>query len=211
MTEQLPPANIEAEEAILGSLMFDSKAIAKVEDCLPVRAFYPTSHQIIYQACLALHDKGKKCDYIQLADWLGSRQLLEDVGGTTKLASLLNRTVSGVNIDRYSKLVLEKYRRRQIIIIGHKIVELGYDPYLAIEEVFQEIKESLPEEIYDEPNKKTDSSVSEALYRVSNPNNHSEVIELKADVDNGDLLEDTMASLKVQADKIAKRIWEQKK
>lgn len=213
MDNNLPPTNIEAEEAILGEIIFDPNALARIKDWLPPKAFYPTAHQIIYQACLALSQEGLGCDFIQLSDWLASRQLLEDVGGSRKLAELLNRTVSAINIDRYAQIVLEKYQRRQIIALGQQITQLGSDPYLKIEDIYQKIKDSLPTELSNQTKPSVSPSVSKAVYRKHNPMDISEEIELTADLGNVILLEDTMASIKQSADAIANRIWnnEQKK
>ena len=60
----LPPANIEAEEAILGGILFDPQAISRIEVGLNPQAFYSTSHQEIYQTCLQLHHQGKSTDFI---------------------------------------------------------------------------------------------------------------------------------------------------
>ena len=123
----LPPASIEAEEAILGGILFDPEAITRVGELVVKDAFYVKAHQEIYQAALSLNLKGKPTDFISVSTYLSDRDLLEQVGGTTKLAQLLNRTVSAVNVDRYANLIMEKYVRRQLITSGHEIVDLGYD------------------------------------------------------------------------------------
>ncbi|MGB5636135.1 MAG: DnaB-like helicase N-terminal domain-containing protein [Waterburya sp.] len=126
MTEinNLPPASIEAEEAILGGILFDPEAITRVGELIVKDAFYVKAHQEIYHAALSLNAKGKPTDFISLSTYLSDRDLLEHVGGTTKLAQLLNRTVSAVNIDRYANLIMKKYVRRQLITSGHEIVDL---------------------------------------------------------------------------------------
>jgi replicative DNA helicase len=131
----LPPANIEAEEAILGGILLDPEAMARVAELIVTDAFYVQAHREIYQAALILHGKGKPTDFMSVSGYLSDRDLLEKVGGTTKLAQLLNRTVSAVNIDRYANLVMDKYIRRQLITSGHEIVDLGYDTAKELEEV----------------------------------------------------------------------------
>jgi replicative DNA helicase len=137
MTEidNLPPANIEAEEAILGGILLDPEAMTRVAELIVADAFYVQAHREIYQAALILHSKGKPTDFMSVSTYLSDRDLSEKVGGTTKLAQLLNRTVSAVNIDRYANLVMDKYIRRQLITSGHEIVDLGYDTTKELEEV----------------------------------------------------------------------------
>jgi replicative DNA helicase len=131
----LPPANIEAEEAILGGILLDPEAMTRVAELIVADAFYVQAHREIYQAALILHSKGKPTDFMSVSTYLSDRNLLEKVGGTTQLAQLLNRTVSAVNIDRYANLVMDKYIRRQLITSGHEIVDLGYDTTKELEEV----------------------------------------------------------------------------
>ena len=66
-------------------------------------------------------------DLVAVSTYLADQKLLKKVGGQAKLSQLLNRTVSAVNIDRYTALVLNKYQRRQIVHTAHEIAELGYD------------------------------------------------------------------------------------
>ncbi len=145
MTElnNLPPSSIEAEEAILGGILFDPDAITRVAELIVKDAFYVKAHQEIYHAALSLNSKGKPTDFISISTYLSDRDLLEQVGGTTKLAQLLNRTVSAVNIDRYAKLIMEKYIRRQLITSGHEIVYLGYDNATELETVLDSAEQKI--------------------------------------------------------------------
>ena len=139
----LPPASIEAEEAILGGILFDPEAITRVGELVVKDAFYVKAHQEIYQAALSLNTKGKPTDFISISTYLSDRDLLEQVGGTAKLAQLLNRTVSAVNIDRYANLIMEKYIRRQLITSGHEIVDLGYDNATELEIVLDSAEQKI--------------------------------------------------------------------
>jgi replicative DNA helicase len=123
---RLPPQNIDAEEGILGGILLDPGAIARVAPILTPEMFYISSHQTIYRAALTLYEQGKTADLMQVADCLGDRQLLEKAGGRAKLAQLVERTVSAVNVDALAELVREKSVRREIIATGSQISLLGY-------------------------------------------------------------------------------------
>ena len=139
----LPPQSIEAEESILGGILFDPKAIGRVIDVMVTEAFYVQAHQEIYQGALALHSQGKPTDLITVTIWLRDHHLLDHIGGTAYLAQLVDRTVSAVNIDRYAALVMDKYLRRQLISAGHEIVDLGYDSTQNLEVVFDEAEKKI--------------------------------------------------------------------
>lgn len=123
----LPPQNIEAEVAILGGIMLDPEAITRVSHRLSIEAFYISAHSYIYQAAVQLHATYQPTDLLSVTAWLADHNLLNRVGGRNKLATLVDCTVSAVNINALADLVMEKYRRRQLIKVGNEIVQLGYE------------------------------------------------------------------------------------
>jgi replicative DNA helicase len=125
--DKLPPQNIEVEEAILGGIMLDPEAMSRISDRLIPEAFYIDSHKAIYQAAQRLHWSGKPTDLLSMTNWLANYDLLTRIGGRNKLASLVDCTVSAVNIDALAELVMDKYTRRQLIKAGNEIVQLGYE------------------------------------------------------------------------------------
>ncbi len=141
--DSLPPVNIEAEEAILGGILLDPEAMGRVADSLVVKAFSLEAHQEIYHAAQVLQTQGQPTDLMSISSYLADHGLLEKIGGTAKLAQLLNRTVSAVNIDRYTALVMSKYTRRQLIHAGHEIVDLGYDTTKELEVVLDEAEQKI--------------------------------------------------------------------
>lgn len=134
----LPPQNIEAEEAILGGIMLDPDAIARVSDILISEAFYVTAHKDIYQAAVRLQTTCQPTDLLTVTAWLADHNLLNRIGGRNKLATLVDRTVSAVNIDALADLVMEKYRRRQLIKVGNEIVKLGYETQTELPTVLEQ-------------------------------------------------------------------------
>ena len=101
-------SSVEAEEAILGGIILDPTAFNRVKSELKAAIFSLRQHQIIYKAVVELDKAGKKIDLMSVSNFLVQKNLLDTVGGMTKLSQLMNRTVSAVNIDRYAKLVIGK-------------------------------------------------------------------------------------------------------
>ncbi len=160
--------NIEAEEAILGGILLDPTAMSSVADMLPVEAFYVQSHQLLYKTAKELYQKDKPTDLMHVSTWLADHNLLEKVGGTTKLSQLLNRTVSATNVDRYATLVLNKYQRRQLVKVGHEIVELGYDTTAELETIFDTSEEKIFNLTTDKQDKFQPKPINECLANVFN-------------------------------------------
>ncbi|NES20152.1 MAG: replicative DNA helicase, partial [Symploca sp. SIO3E6] len=139
----LPPQNIDAEESILGGILLDPEAIGRVADTLLAEAFYINAHKDIYQAALLLYSQGKPTDLMSVTSWLYDHESLDKVGGQSKLAQLVERTVSAVNIDRYATLVMDKYLRRQLIKAGNEIVQLGYETSTELEQVLDQAEQKI--------------------------------------------------------------------
>ncbi|MBD2492399.1 AAA family ATPase [Aulosira sp. FACHB-615] len=131
----LPPENIEAEEAVLGALLLDEQAIYRVKDRLKVEHFYIDAHKDIYQACLRLHKKNQPVNTITVTTWLTDHKLLRRVGGRNKIATIIDRTVSSVNIDALATLVIEKSIRRDLLRLGNDFIHLGYNTEIELEEI----------------------------------------------------------------------------
>ncbi|MCU0544641.1 MAG: replicative DNA helicase [Oscillatoriaceae cyanobacterium Prado104] len=121
------PTNIEAEEAILGGILIDPEAISRIAEILRPEFFSIAAHQTIYRTALDLFFQGQPTDLMTVTTLLADRNRLEQIGGQTKLAQLVDRTVSAVNIDQYAILVEDKYQRRRLIEAGNNIVQLGYE------------------------------------------------------------------------------------
>ena len=70
---KLPPQNVEAEQSVLGAILLDNTAMAKVMELLTDEEFYRTAHRKIYQAMLELSDRGEVIDQITLTECLKAR------------------------------------------------------------------------------------------------------------------------------------------
>ena len=124
-TNQLPPQNIEAEKSLLGSLMINRDAIVKIADFLQPRDFYKHNHQIIYQAALELFEKNESIDILSLSARLNSKKQLNDIGGKTYLAELINSVPNALHILDYAKIVQRKRILRDLIQSSYEIGQMG--------------------------------------------------------------------------------------
>ncbi|WP_013325552.1 AAA family ATPase [Gloeothece verrucosa] len=122
-------ANPEAEELILGGILFDSRAIAKVENILSPEHFYVRSHATIYQTALELYRSGLPTDLMTVSHHLEEKGVLEQIGGISRLATLIERTVSAANIDSYARNIVRKHwEKRELQSLSYKITEWVEDP-----------------------------------------------------------------------------------
>jgi replicative DNA helicase len=143
LVNEIMPINIDAEEAILGGILIDPMAINRVANILRPEALAITVHQHIYRAALALHFKEQPTDLMNVTTFLADHNLLEVVGGESKLVMLVDRTVSAVNIDQYALLVVDKFVRRELIKVGNDLVQLGYETSTELDAILNEAEQKI--------------------------------------------------------------------
>jgi len=130
---RVPPHNEEAEQAVLGSMLLSKEALIKVVDVLKPESFYYEHHSIIFSVIQDLHNRGYPVDLVSVTEELRSRQLLDKVGGSVYLASLLEVVPTSANVEYYMQIVQEKALLRKLISVGTEIVSLGYNETESIE------------------------------------------------------------------------------
>ena len=160
----IPPHNLEAEEAILGGILVDNAAIARI-GILP-EEFYAPAHGKIYAKMLELSAKSQPIDFLTLSDAFGEQ--LTAIGGMAKLVSLGNASLSAVNIDRYAAIVHQKYQRRKLISVCQSLVSDAYDPAIEWDDLKTKAEGGLTEAIADTTTTKGLKHISEFLPQIWN-------------------------------------------
>jgi len=126
-SHRLPPQNLEAEMSVLGGVLLENEAMNRALEYLTTSDFYRESHRKIFNSLLALSDKSEPADLVTLTAELKNRSELEDVGGSTYLATLVDYVPTAANITYYCKLVKEKSIARKLIEVSTDIATSGYD------------------------------------------------------------------------------------
>ena len=122
----LPPQSIEAEMAVLGSMMIEKDAVEKAVDALEERDFYQDAHRKIFRSARDLFTRGDGVDLVTIGEDLRRNKLLEDVGGQIYLAELIHKVATAAHVDYYAKIVREKAILREMITAATGIVTSCY-------------------------------------------------------------------------------------
>ena len=124
---KVPPQNVDAEESVLGGILLDGNALDRVVEVMGVDDFYREAHRKIFRAMLSLSEKREPIDLITLTD-SSARGVgeLQDIGGATYLAELVDRVPSAANIANYARIVREKAVMRSLISVSNEISERCY-------------------------------------------------------------------------------------
>src|SRR3989338_8062175 len=125
--EKLPPQNLEAEMAVLCSMMIEEEAISHAIELLKEDAFYKQAHRIIFNAMVSLYSNNKAVDLITLVDELKKRDELEEAGGINYLTTLTTFVPTAANISHYAKIVKDKNMLRSLITSATTILSAAYD------------------------------------------------------------------------------------
>ena len=115
VTNLIPPQDLEAEKAVLGSMMKDQDAVSDVIDRLRADDFYLKEHQQIYEVMLDMYRKSVGIDLMTVYSALNEKKLTELVGGMTYLSQLVNEAIVSSNAKYYAETVVAKARMRQLI------------------------------------------------------------------------------------------------
>lgn len=135
---RLPPHNLDAEQAVLGSLLLDRDVIAQVLEILSPVDFYREPHAVIFSAIADLLERGEPVDIVTVVDSLRNQGRLETVGGSAYIASLASVVPTASNALYYSRIVEQKSVLRRLIEAGTKIATLGYDTDTPLEELIDQ-------------------------------------------------------------------------
>jgi replicative DNA helicase len=125
--DRIPPNNLEAEMAVIGSVLVDREMMATVSEILRPHDFYAPVHETVFGALVQLYERGEPLDKIALADELRTRDMLDKVGGQAYLTSLMDTVPTAASAEYYANIVREKAALRGLIHAGTQITRIGYD------------------------------------------------------------------------------------
>mgnify|MGYP006266875309 FL=1 len=122
MTDNLPPQNIEAEQAVLGAIFLNTDALADAMEYVEADDFYRRSHQLLFQAMVDLNNNSEAIDVLTVQNYLSTNNQLDDVGGVAYIAELATSVPTAANAGYYAKIVEEKSMLRRLISTATNII-----------------------------------------------------------------------------------------
>ncbi len=125
--DRLPPQALDAEMAVLGSIMIDNECFGAVIEILDASCFYKGSHQKIFETAISLFERNDPVDIITLTNELKKQNQLEAVGDVVYLTELAESVPSSANVAFHARIVLEKYLARKLIGEASSITRECYE------------------------------------------------------------------------------------
>ena len=141
--ENIPPHNLEAEQAVLGSLLIDKDAIVRIADLVHPDDFYKDGHRLIFETMLELYNQREPIDILNLANRLTEKELLDSIGGRSYLMSLANIVPTASNVANYANIVQKKATLRRLIQSAQQITGWGYEETEDINIILDKAEQAL--------------------------------------------------------------------
>jgi replicative DNA helicase len=141
---RVPPQNIEAEQSVLGGVLFDNSAMARAFEYLKSgEEFYKPSHRLIFSAFVELFERNEPIDLMTVSERLRKRKLLDEAGGLDYLAGLMELTPTATNVGVHAQIVKEKALLRRLIITAAEVMNLGYEDSEAADAVIEQAEKMI--------------------------------------------------------------------
>jgi len=141
--EKLLPHDLEAEEAVVGSVLIDGDCFSRVAPYIKADDFYRERNQLCFAACEALFQRDEAIDQVTLARELSRSSQLETVGGMAYLSHLISVTPTSVHSEHYANVVARTATMRKLIDVASRISTLGYQDTDDIDATLRQAEDAL--------------------------------------------------------------------
>ena len=141
--DKLVPQNVEAEEAVLGSLLIDPEALFRVSPFLKSDDFYIQKNGWIYETILRLHERREPIDFVTLCDELERQGRLEEIGGAAHVTHLINAVPSAIHVEAYGRIVEQNAIRRRLINAASQIAQFAYQEDQDVDQTVDRAEQAL--------------------------------------------------------------------
>jgi replicative DNA helicase len=125
--KRIPPHSLEAEEAVMGAILLDQKALAKVMEILREEHFYSAANQKVFRAVLDLFNRNVTADLVTVTDWLKQNKLLDGIGGAEYLSNIVGNVLTTANVEHHARVVLDKATKRTIIRTSMELLKNSFE------------------------------------------------------------------------------------
>ena len=140
---KIPPNDVDAEQAVIGSMLTDKDAVISAIEVLKEEDFYREDNKTIYSAILNLYNRSEPIDIITLKSELTTMGMFEKIGGFEYIVGLPEKVPTTANVEKYINIVKEKSELRRLIKTANEIIEQGYDPTENIDDIMNNAEKKI--------------------------------------------------------------------
>ena len=143
ITEKGLPHNLDAERSVLGAIILENESIYQVLDKLSPDDFYAEGHKILFQCVTELLTASRAVDLVTLREELNRSRQLDQIGGITYIATLIDSVPTARNILHYAQIIKEKAVLRRLIQAGYEIIESSYKQEEETDEILNKAEQTI--------------------------------------------------------------------
>ena len=125
--KKTPPHSLEAERTVLGGILVKNQNLNVVLSTISPEDLYRDAHRLILERIIGLIDRGLPVDLLTLTEDAQRAGILEEIGGASYLASLLDGVPRNLNVEYYTQIIKEKALLRRLIVSSSRIIQESYD------------------------------------------------------------------------------------
>lgn len=140
---RIPPQSLEAEKALLGSIMIRPEVMHDITDVITDQSFYSDRHRSIWGVMMELHMKGTPIDLLSVSSRLKEKEIIDQTGGMSYLTELVNGVPSSTNAKHYAEIVQKKSIMRNLIGASEYVGELGFDEAGELDELLDKAEKKI--------------------------------------------------------------------
>jgi replicative DNA helicase len=140
---RVPPQDLDAEAAVLSSVLLTTEAFDTVQQIVEPEHFYSDANRRIYEAVLDLQTAGRPVDVVSVAGWLKDHARLGQVGGTPYLAQLADATPAVAHVEVHANTIRQKWRLRQLIGTCQRFAAEGYGPCGEVQSFIDDAEQAI--------------------------------------------------------------------
>jgi replicative DNA helicase len=141
--ERMTPSNVEAEEAVLGSILINPEALFDVATFLKAEDFFLVKNGWVWDSIMALHERREPIDFLTVTDELERQGRLQEVGGPVYISQLMDTVPSSIHAEAYGRIVEQTALRRRLLGAASEVAQLAYDEKENIELVLDRAEQAL--------------------------------------------------------------------
>ena len=133
--DRMPPASVEAEQAVLGAMLLKPDAVTTAAEELTADDFYRETHRLIFEAMMELKERTEPVDLVTLTEQLKKADKLAKIGGIPALSLIANSVPTAANVHYHARIVHEKAQLRSLIAAATEIAGAAYESADEVEDI----------------------------------------------------------------------------
>jgi replicative DNA helicase len=140
---KVPPHSLEAEQAVLASVLLNNDLMNDVVEIVRSDDFYQGAHRTLFSTMVELYERGRAIDQLTLSEALNTRDAASEVGGLSYLSELIHNIPTTANVADYARLVKEKAILRKMIAVAQQVTNSAFQGVGEVDDFLDQTEQAI--------------------------------------------------------------------